>query len=714
MTDSRYVRVAVFRPIRSSFEYSLPPGLREEVTSGSICSVPFGEGTERALVLELASEPEYEGERKEVEGLISPAPLQGTLVELARWLSYTTYTPLGQVFNRMVPRDLSVRPRPRRMIALKARFDRVRNFLEEEARRSPRQAELLNYLLAAEGPLEKKELLEGTGSSRSPLNSLVAKGLVEEFSVTEVDSEEESSEIDLPLSGLDPGVIDRLDRISDGFQVYATGGGAEKRLAIYLETVRRFAEEGIPLVLAPDVFRAEELAAIIRRELDLVSLSYHSDLTEGELSSRWNLARTGAADVFVGALNAVYLPVSSLSGILVEGDGDRNFELTEQDPRGQLAETAYKRAELEGVPLVVGGVRPSLGSYFALEEGKYRKLGKPLAAGAKRGVDLSLVNTSGGPEGATLKGDLRKAIKRNYTEGDLALVIGEKVGASSAAVCEKCGQVLRCPDCSVPLTYTTGGNYGVCPYCGARSNLLVCPACGSDRINFIGTGLEAAETEINSFLPEAEVRRFDSRAGSWEDFSAIARGALAGEIDVLLGTSLIASYYFRGRVSLVGLLDLDIILNRPSYRSTEFLLNRVLTGMDLVEEDGEVVLQTFRPRGEPFNFIGSRAWKGVYESELESRRLLDYPPHKRLFRIRAEGGAREKVRDKVESLKEKLREAEGNFRLLGPVETNRGDGETPYELELVVKVDHGERFLEVFHRIAEDQDYDDMRLNPFA
>jgi len=715
MTSFKYANVAVFRPICSTFEYSIPDRLKKKIAVGSICRTSFRGESVRGVVLDLSGEPNFKGEKKSIKEVTSRTPLPDELLELARWLSRITLTPIGQVLNRFVPTDLSVRPRTKNVVELDTSFEAVRDFIERNERRSPKQVELLEYLLALDEPIEKNELLRKANSSRSPLDSLEEKKLVEISSLPKIKGREKGivadicHQVDLDIDSGEEPVLKQ-----DLFTQYTVNGTWDRRLATYLKIIGSLAEESTVLILVPNVLRAEEFAGMVEAELDLVALTYHSDLTDGEISSRWNLAFTEDVDVYVGVLSAAYLPISRMKGIIVEGDGDRNYDLTEQDPKGNLVKTARKRAELESVPFVVGGTGPSVESYKQVTGGKLESIDGNFPGGFKKSVDMVLESPEQRYGGRALSAGLKRALKQSFEKQGPALIVGSKTGTSSAAICDECGEVLRCSDCEVPITFTGSGNYGICPYCGSKRNLLVCNNCNSDDIKFIGSGLEKAEAEVRSILPEARVRRFESLEETWEDFLRLVGRVVSGEIDVVLGTSLVESFYLRGRSSLVGLLDLDLVNNRPSYRSTEFLLQRILAGLDLVGSEGKVFLQVREGRGGPFDFVRLRDWIGVYENELESRQRMGYPPFKNLIKIEIEKGKEKEARETANRLKEKLASSDGDFRLLGPTSNKFEKRKSRYRSDLIVKTDEMEVFLDVIYSIGLDGEFGEMRLNPFA
>lgn len=714
MAEINYAAVAVFRPVHSTFEYSVPKGLREEVEAGSICSVPFRGERERGVVIETSDEPSFSGERKAIGKVLSRQPLKEPILELARWLSGATFTPLGQVFKRMIPADLSIRPRMKKSIELVSSFEEVRVFVEEEGRQAPKQAEILKQLLTADGPMEKKELLDRAGSSRSPLNSLLKRGFIGEISLPVVENSEWKIPEGFELAAQDLSCPEELDGFSGSFEEYAIYSTERERLARYLELIRLFARDGSVLVLAPDVLRSRELAGLIEKELDLTSLTYHSELTRGEISHRWQLARRGGVDVVVGVLSAVYLPLSGLKGILVEDEGNRNYELQEQDPKGNLVETALKRGELEDVPVILGGPTPSINTYYRLQKGEFRELGNNSSHFPAESIELDLGTPNSASSDRTLSKGLLSALEENYSRGEPALIVGERAGPSSAAICQECGAVLRCPNCQVPLAYRSSGNYTICPYCGEKEDIVDCQNCGSDEVKFIGGGLGEVERELNSYLPMAEVRSYDSKAEGPNYFFRSVRDLINGDVDILIGTSLIGSLFLGEKLPLVGLLDLDLLLNRATYRSTEFLARRVFKGYELVKPGGRIYLDGFRADQAPFELIKAENWERLYERELESRQLMGYPPCRELIEIEVRGSDPAEVGERIDDVKRQLRELVPEADVLGPTEehpaTGTGDGARSY---LMVKTEDLADLLDVLGSIFPRSERRNIRLNPY-
>ena len=711
-----YARIAVFRPIPKRFEYAVPRDLKGDLKVGSICSVPFRGERVRGVVVELSEAPSFPGEKKQVNEITSNQPLNRSLMELARWITHRTFTPLGQVFHRMVPADLKVSPREKKVIELSGSFEEIREFIEKKGNRAPKQAEILECLLTSDDAVEKKDLLERAGSSRSPLKSLRERGLVKEVSLPEIRSHNQGFPLEFDLVEPSSGVLEDLKGLSNSFERFAFHSSGQKLLASYSRTVELISERGTVLFLTSDVARAKWFSELFRRRLDLRALTYHSGLTGGEQSYRWNTAITGSVDVFVGVLNAIYLPVPDLSGIIIDDEGDRNFELKEQDPKGNLVEIALKRGEIEERPVVYSGVAPSIRSYFEAESGSLMPLGRD---GGKsitfRPKDVEIRVQDSGSTSSSVSEEFKRELRENYERDQPAMVIGERAGPSNAAICDECGAVLRCPDCRIPLAYSSSGRYGVCPYCGFKKEMLVCDNCGSEAVRFIGGGLEAIEKELEALLPSGNIRVFNSQGGSGQDLLELLRDLLGGSLDVLLGTRSLLTPFLAGKVPLLGLLDLDILLNRSTYRSTEFLFRRILKGADTVGPGGKVFLQGLRSEQLPLGAVASGKWNELYEHELKSRRRMSYPPHGELVEINFQGREMGSLEKAARRLKEQLDEGGLEGRVLGPMkEDPRGDSKAGPWSKLMVKTDDLDGFFDKLHSAVNEENREILRVNPYS
>lgn len=711
MARKKFARVAVSLPIDKIFEYSIPPELEEEIAKGSICEVPFRDKPEHGVVLNLQEQGSYEGEYSEISGVLSPSPLSDNLMKLAEWLSESTLTPLGQVFNRMIPADLSINPRKKKVVGLKDPFARVKDFIEEFGSRAPKQVTLLKLLLSTDGYMAKKRLLDEASCSRSPLDSLIEKGLVGESSVADFSDDLVWS--NLPISISEAKKSQRKTRIRpNAFGVFTVPGELKSRLQVYLDCIHELASEGSVLLLVPNTFRAEEIKSLIKRKLNLTCYTYHSGLSAGQVSSHWQLVQSGTPDVVVGVINAVFLPFNNLTGIIVDGEGNRNYELTEQDPKGNLVDISLYRAKLEAIPILLGGSSPSVSTYYASNKGKTTSLTQYSFPGSVPKADLIIEDTRYLTGTRGLGDSMKEKILETVSRDEPVLLIGERTRSSNIMVCGDCGKVIKCPNCEIPLKFTSSGHFGFCPYCGYKEELVSCPNCGGENLNFLAAGLEEVGSELTGLLPSASIERFDSRVRDPHALFQLVNKLLTGELDILLGTWVAASFFLYRRLAFVGLIAPDLVLDWSSYRSTERFVKKVLCGLDLAGEDGTLVVQSYHPDNPVVSAVRSRQWEKIYQDELTSRQSLDYPPFIDLVEVQVKATREDQVKDIITHLKDRIAGLEEVISVLGPVKLPSNPNSGDYESKLLVKVSQFNSFLGEFPEILQDVNRDQIRLAP--
>ncbi|MFW6048557.1 MAG: hypothetical protein ACOC88_00110 [Candidatus Bipolaricaulota bacterium] len=707
MPPNNYARVAVFLPIRRAFDYLLPPVLRGRVVRGSICQIPFHGVQERGLVVDVLDEVDYEGEMSEIEGLVVEEPLDENLLQLGHWLAESTLTPLGQVFNRMVPSNLSVKPRRKKVYEISAPFEEVKEFIEERSSVAPKQVELLESLLSSDARLTGKGLRAEASSSRSPLDALVERGLVAGRDVPDFQSSgtELGLEVDSSLDGPTPAAP------PDAFATLNVHGSFRRRLAAYEAFIDRISPSASVLVVTPSIPRAEEMADILDGR-GYCPLPFHSGLTPGEASARWRMARAGEVRVFIGVVNSIYLPFMELGGIIVEGEGHRNYRLVDQDPKGDLVDVCLRRGEIEDVPVLVGDSAPSVGAYYDREVGDASDFIDSSVKDLVSSTDLLQDRAAGAIDGCGMSNRTIDLIGRSLEKNERVVLIGERTSSSSAMICRDCGEVIRFPECEVPLKFTSEGSYGLCPYCGYRQDLLNCPNCGGTNLGFIGPGLEKVERELDDLFPKYRVERFSSRGGDYDELSRLSWGLLSGDIDLLVGTWAIASYYLYGKVDLLCLLGSDLVLDWSSYRSTEFYFKRVIRGLDLTREGGTVVAETYHASNPSFEFLFSGDLDRLYRSELRSRKTLDYPPYVDLFELHSGGLNPDDRGNMAGRIKETVEELRGVKSVLGPVTSGNSPSTAGGEFKFLIKLEDRDSFFRDFNREVDSSDLEAIRLVP--
>lgn len=420
---------------------------------------------------------------------------------------------------------------------------------------------------------------------------------------------------------------------------YLYGPTGSGKTEVFLACSERVMKEGGGVIyLVPEIGLTPQVERAVRSRFgDSVAL-LHSALTGSERLNQWRRIMRGEARVVVGARSAIFAPVPQLGLIILDEEHDPSYK-SGNTPRYHARQVAMHRAQMNGIPLVMGSATPSLESYQAVQNGTFtlHTLTRRLAGGAMpaiRTVDI----TKGGMETSCFSRTLVEEVRHTLHEKRQAILFLNRRGFTHFFRCMDCGFSLMCPNCSVPLTYHKAENRLRCHYCGyVTSPLEMCPKCGSYNIGYGGFGTEAVEAEARALFPNARIERADadsvSKAHPLEEVLSRFR---RGECDILLGTQMVAKGLNFPRLSLVGVMLADTALHFPDFRAAErtfSLITQVAGRAGRYFPDGRVIVQTYNPDREVIRFAAASDIDGFYKWELNQRRITGFPPFSRLVHI---------------------------------------------------------------------------------
>jgi primosomal protein N' (replication factor Y) len=551
----------------------------------------------------------------------------------------------------------------------------------EVAPRGAAQAEAVSRLRAAGGRGRVAELARGRAAVRAALGRLAEKGAVR------LESERlERTPAGLPVPGAVPVVptpdqaaalaplVEAVEaRVARAFLLQGVTGSGKTE--VYFRAVEAALAAGRgALVLVPEIALTPLLVRAARARFGSTVSVLHSELSAGERHDQWWRIREGDARVVVGARSAVFAPVPDLGLVVVDEEHDGSYKQGES-PRYHGRDVAVVRAGLEGCPVVLGSATPSVESHANALKGKYAHLRLPVRIGARalpsvEIVDRRAVLRAGGEP--VLSPTLREALAARLERREQALLLLNRRGYATSLLCRECGEQAACPNCSVSLTLHQGGTRALCHYCGHDVRApAACPSCRGAYLRLTGFGTERVVEAVRAALPAARVERLDrDRARRRGVVAQILAAFEDGTIDVLVGTQMIAKGHDFPRVTLVGVIDADVGLGLPDFRSAERtfqLLTQVAGRAGRGDAPGEVILQSHLPDHYALGFACAQDYPRFFEREMEFRRTMGYPPLTALLNVviraaRPGAGARE-----ADALARRLRAAAaGRFRVLGP------------------------------------------------
>jgi primosomal protein N' (replication factor Y) len=455
--------------------------------------------------------------------------------------------------------------------------------------------------------------------------------------------------------------------------LHGVTGSGKTEIYLRLAAAARQAGSGV-LLLVPEIALTPAVARIFRAYFgDSVAIQ-HSGLSDGERYDQWHRIRRGAVDVVVGTRSAVFAPLARLGLVIVDEEHDGSYK-QEEAPRYNGRDVAVMRARQAGALAVLGSATPSMESYqnalkdrYTLVTLKNRVLDRPLAS--VQIVDMRAEYAAAGPD-VILSQPLCEALDARLAEREQAIVLLNRRGFASTVFCRQCAATLECPNCSVSLTVHKAARRARCHYCNYSMTLpRACLNCAGPYLEQLGFGTERVEAEIQEKFPHARVARVDRD-------TIRKRGAIAallsrfadGELDVLVGTQMIAKGHDFPRVTLVGVISADVGLGLADFRASERtfqLLTQVAGRAGRGEIRGQAVVQTLYPDHYSIRHACRQDYVGFFEEEIRFRRAMRYPPAVALVNVVIKGRTLEAAMKDAGDVVRALRRGGEPYRLLGP------------------------------------------------
>jgi primosomal protein N' (replication factor Y) len=537
--------------------------------------------------------------------------------------------------------DLSAQQDARRMI-------KVAVLKAVEGKLNGNQQTLVDTLAAAGGrvPVGTLQSLE---VPRTTLGTLVRRALVEiieesaEFHVSRAKPRVSPFEFEFneaqksALTRLRAGVDAR--KFSGMLLHGVTGSG---KTAVYLAGMRSVLEAGrSAILLVPEIGLTPAVAADLHQIFGDEVAILHSALSDKERADQWHRIRRGEARMVVGTRSAVFAPVSDLALIIVDEEHDSSYK-QEETPRYHARDVAVMRAKMANAVVLLGSATPSLESYFNAKKDKYALTELPDRVERRplpevEIVDMRLEFQETGRE-QVISRKLAAEIQERLERREQVMVLLNRRGYSPVVLCRTCGKKLECQNCAIALTHHKREHKMVCHYCGYTAAVpKACVHCGSEYVYFLGTGSEKLEELLHAMFPQARIARLDrDTVRGQEDFERTLSALNEGELDILVGTQMIAKGHDIHGVTLVGVIGADVALGLPDFRAAERtfqLLTQVAGRAGRGRSPGKVILQTFFQDHYAVQYAARHDFIGFYEKELRFRSWMHYPPYSALANV---------------------------------------------------------------------------------
>jgi primosomal protein N' (replication factor Y) len=470
-----------------------------------------------------------------------------------------------------------------------------------------------------------------------------------------------------------------------------TGSG---KTEVYLKSIdAAIALDRSALLLVPEIALTPAVAGqFFRRFGDRVAI-LHSAFHDAERAEQWRRIRGGSATVVVGTRSGVFAPVQNLGLVVIDEEHDASYKQGET-PRYNGRDVAIVRAREAGAVAVLGSATPSLESRYNAERGKYTLIKLPERIEQRPMPDVEVIDMRQEfletRKLATFSRRLVETIDERLKSHEQTMLLLNRRGFSSFVACRACGERLECVNCAVTLTYHRRDRRMLCHYCNYAAKVpSVCPKCGSEYLNFIGTGSEKVEEELHRDFPEARIARMDRDTVSGKrHFESILHGFRDGNFDILVGTQMIAKGHDIPNVTLVGIVSADVGLGLPDFRAAERtfqLLTQAAGRAGRGNLPGIVLIQTINPEHYAVRLASEQNYEGFYQKEIQFRKLMRYPPFAALANVLVRSQKQEDALAMSAELGRALDPAPEGIKVLGPAEAPVPKLKSEFRYQLLLK-----------------------------
>ena len=502
--------------------------------------------------------------------------------------------------------------------------------------------------LAASGGRVPVEALQALEIPRTTLNTLAKRGLIEiieEPAAFTVSRSKPRPSFEFDFNSAQQAALNRVreavtTRKFSGILLHGVTGSG--KTAVYLAGMRAVLDAGrSAILLVPEIGLTPAVAADLHQIFGDEVAILHSALSDKERAQQWHRIKSGDARMVVGTRSAVFAPVADLALIIVDEEHDSSYK-QEETPRYHARDVAVMRAKMANAVVVLGSATPSLESYFNAKKHKYALVELPDRVEQRPLPEVEIIDMrqefqETGHE-QVISRKLAAEIKERFDRKEQVMVLLNRRGYSPVVLCRTCGKTLQCRNCAISMTHHKREHKMVCHYCGFTAPVpKVCAECGSEYVYFLGTGSEKLEEVLHGMFPQARIARLDrDTVRGHEDFERTLNALSEGELDLLVGTQMIAKGHDIHGVTLVGVVGADSALGLPDFRAAERtfqLLTQVAGRAGRGQSPGKVILQTYFQDHYAVQYAAHHDFAGFYEKELRFRSWMHYPPYSALANV---------------------------------------------------------------------------------
>lgn len=720
----KYVDVILPLPLDGTFTYSVPDGMEGKVVPGVRLLVPLGKSKKYIAMATRLHDDKPAFSCKPIEAVLDSTPsLLPQQMRLWQWIGYYYMAPLGDVYNAAMPGGLKstekFKPKMELYVELAStyRSEQALHVALNLVQRALKQAKTLTTFLSlshwdsldGDTPREgikkvtKEELMNESHCTAAVVKALIDRGILftYELEIGRLNTNGESH-LDLitPLSLAQQDAYNGiLMQMMKKDVVLLHGVTSSGKTEIYIHLIRKAIEEHKQvLYLLPEIALTVQIMERLHRVFGDRLGIYHSKYSDAERVEIWQKQLSDHPyDVILGARSAVFLPFKALGLVIIDEEHETSFKQQDPAPRYHARSAAIVLAKMYGAKTLLGTATPSMESYYNSQQGKYglvelktRYKGIQLPEIQVVDVkDLRRRKMMSGPFSPQLLAAVREALKN----GQQAILFQNRRGFAPMVECKVCGWVPKCKNCDVSLTLHKSINLLTCHYCGYTYPVPTeCPNCGSTEIMGRGFGTEKIEDQIAEIFPEAKIARMDlDTTRTRNAYERLIADFSEGRTNLLIGTQMVSKGLDFDKVSVVGILNADSMLNYPDFRAYEhaFMMMAQVSGRaGRKGKRGLVILQTKNPTLPVIGQVVHNDYESLYQGILEERRTFHYPPFFHLINVYVKHKYDKVCEQASYELSKTLRSWFG-VRVLGPDKPAVARVKTMNIRKIVIKLENG-------------------------
>lgn len=691
--------------IDKTFTYKINKEQLPLLKVGMRVVVPFGKQTLEGFILKIYENKDVslENKLKEIISIVDTYPiLNEELLTLGKYISKTTLCSLMTSYQAMLPKALKAKKK----VNMTPKYDTYicinYGMYNNDIKFNASQEKILELL--KENKKVKKEVLNKI--SVSSVNTLLKKNILleekeENYRYNLINEEKIKFNLNEEQQKVYKEIFNSINT-NETFLLYGVTGSGKTN--VYMKVIEDVIKNNkTAILLVPEISLTPQIIKRFTSYFSNIAV-LHSGLSDGEKYDEWRKINEGKVNIVIGARSAIFAPLKNIGVIIIDEEHSQTYK-QENNPRYNAIDIAKERCKYHNCPLVLGSATPSLESFARAKKNVYKllELKNRYNNNTMPKVEIIDMNKEFKKASGYFSNTLIDQIKETLERKEQVILFLNRRGYSSFLTCSSCGYVEKCPNCDISLTYHKSSNMLRCHYCGyATKRKKLCPKCQEEFKDY-GIGTEKVEEELKSLIKDAKIIRMDVDTTTTKNAHAkIINSFLEEKYNILVGTQMIAKGLDFPNVTLVGVLNADIGLNFPDFRSSEItfsLLNQVLGRSGRGNKEGKVLIQTFNPEHYAIAYTKNHDYLGFYNEEMKIRKILKYPPYYYICSIKIISKdynlASKSSYDVVNYLKQNIK----NEIILGPSVCNVFKLNNNYRFQIIIKYKDVNNILEYLTNI---------------